>query len=243
MNKTKLQKVIVVIGDKKQGEAIRSCLEVATMHCVLFKNTVDAMREVRATGTPGLFIVSLDLPSNTAKEFIASLRSEYKPTIPIILINSNSSDESAIDSINLGVDSYLKSPSIELLCAMAKNVLRRYAIYSSTVERSICFDDYTLLLNSNILKKGDKRISLSVLEYGVLEYLILNSPHPILPEKIYTEVWKAPYGDVTAVAVYVQRLRKKIEINPVLPCYIKTEFGRGYYFDRARITYDSSKSK
>ena len=48
--------------------------------------------------------------------------------------------------------------------------------------------------------------------------------------KLYTDVWKAKYGDITAVAVYIQRLRKKIEKNPADPDFIKTEFGLGYKF-------------
>ena len=52
------------------------------------------------------------------------------------------------------------------------------------------------------------------------------------PEKIYQEVWKTPYGDITAVAVYVQRLRRKIEKNPANPEFLKTIFGKGYLFKK-----------
>ena len=46
----------------------------------------------------------------------------------------------------------------------------------------------------------------------------------------YSNVWKVQYGDITAVAVYIQRLRKKIEKNPNECEYIKTDFGKGYIF-------------
>lgn len=39
-----------------------------------------------------------------------------------------------------------------------------------------------------------------------------------------------PFGDMTAVGVYVQRLRRKIEEDPANPKYIKTIFGLGYQF-------------
>jgi two-component system response regulator RegX3 len=41
-------------------------------------------------------------------------------------------------------------------------------------------------------------------------------------------VWKNAYGDLTAVAVYVQRLRKKIEDDPSSPLYLETVHGMGY---------------
>ncbi|MDR2245824.1 MAG: helix-turn-helix domain-containing protein, partial [Treponema sp.] len=43
--------------------------------------------------------------------------------------------------------------------------------------------------------------------------------------------WNNPYGDLTTVAVYIQRLRKKIEDDPANPEYIKTVFGLGYRFE------------
>ena len=56
-----------------------------------------------------------------------------------------------------------------------------------------------------------------------------------LPETIFNDVWKVQYGDITAVAVYIQRLRKKLEADPQNAKYIKTEFGKGYIFDKDLI--------
>ena len=74
----------------------------------------------------------------------------------------------------------------------------------------------------------------------VLEYLVKNAGQVISPETIYQNVWKIDYGDITAVAVYIQRLRKKIEDNPADSKYIKTEFGNGYVFSSELITQSSS---
>jgi two-component system response regulator RegX3 len=55
------------------------------------------------------------------------------------------------------------------------------------------------------------------------------------PESIYSQVWSNQYGDITAVAVYVQRLRKKIETDPSAPQFIETVHGMGYRFNRETI--------
>ncbi len=39
------------------------------------------------------------------------------------------------------------------------------------------------------------------------------------------------YGDITAVAVYIQRIRKKIEAKPDNPLFIETVYGKGYRFN------------
>ena len=82
------------------------------------------------------------------------------------------------------------------------------------------------------MKDADgKRIPLSAKEFSVLEFLAKNPNRPLNPEVIYKEVWNNSYGDLSAVAVYIQRLRKKIEENPNEPRFIETVFGLGYKFN------------
>ena len=83
-----------------------------------------------------------------------------------------------------------------------------------------------------MLKKGTEKIPLSTKEYEVLEFLARHAGEPLSPDVIYTNVWKTQYGDITAVAVYIQRLRKKIEEDPSAPKIITTMFGMGYRFDK-----------
>ena len=81
-----------------------------------------------------------------------------------------------------------------------------------------------------MLKRGDERVALSAKEFAVLSFLIANSGKPLGPEAIYAGAWKNAYGDMTAVAVYIQRLRRKIEADPAAPRYIETVYGMGYRF-------------
>lgn len=230
------QRVYIIDDDYEISEVISMNLENAQMETKSFHTAEDALAQVRKTGTPELFILDLNLPKMSGFNFLKIIRDEYKPTIPVIIISSNETDDDLIKSIELGADVFVKKPfSARILLAQVKACLKRFSVYSAAVEKSVIFDDYVLLLNSNVLKKGTRKVLLSSIEYGVLEYLVVNAGKPILPEKIYTEIWKAPFGDVTAVAVYIQRLRKKIEVDPTSPVYIKTEFGKGYYFNKEKI--------
>lgn len=120
--------------------------------------------------------------------------------------------------------------------ARVKANLRRQSFFLGKMEDYIQFGPYTLLMGSCVLKKDNQKISLSTKEYEVLEFLVKNAGQVISPEKIYQNVWKVEYGDITAVAVYIQRLRKKIEENPSDCKYIKTEFGNGYIFSKEYVT-------
>jgi DNA-binding response OmpR family regulator len=74
-------------------------------------------------------------------------------------------------------------------------------------------------------------VPLSMREFEVLAFLATHPGRAMNPETIYAEVWKNQYGDVTAVGVYIQRLRRKIEADPVNPAFIETVHGMGYRFN------------
>ena len=67
-------------------------------------------------------------------------------------------------------------------------------------------------------------------EFEVLAYLAARPDKALSPETIYTDVWRQEFGDITAVAVYIQRLRRKIEEDPSHPRFLQTVTGKGYRF-------------
>jgi len=177
-------------------------------------------------------ILDLNLPGMSGFDFLKKFRAEFNNTIPVIISSARDGDEDIIEGLGLGADEFVTKPfSPRVLVAKVKANLRRGLEISAAAEEFYAFGDYKLLLNSCVLKKGSEKIQLSNKEYKVLEYLTKHNGEQLSPEKIYREVWGTEYGDVTAVAVYIQRLRKKIEANPADPHFIKTVFGMGYIFE------------
>lgn len=182
---------------------------------------------------PDLIILDLNLPGMSGFDFLKKFRKEYSPSLPVIIVSARDADEDIINGLGNGADEFVTKPySPKVLVARVEAIIRRQAKVTAAAEASYEFGPYTVLLNSCVLKKGPEKIPLSTKEYEVLEFLISHEGETLGPEKIYNEVWKAQYGDITAVAVYVQRLRKKIEDDPSSPKYIKTIFGMGYRFDK-----------
>ena len=62
-------------------------------------------------------------------------------------------------------------------------------------------------------------------------YLARSGGQPRGQELIYREVWGKEFGDLSTVAVHIQRIRKKIEEDPAHPRWIKTAHGRGYFLN------------
>ena len=185
---------------------------------------------------PDLIILDLNLPGMSGFDFLKKFRDEYNSSLPVIIVSARDADEDIIKGLGNGADEFVTKPySPKVLTARVEAILRRQAKVTAAAEASYEFGPYTVLLNSCVLKKGPEKIPLSTKEYEVLEFLISHENEVLGPEKIYREVWKAQYGDITAVAVYVQRKRKKIEEDPSSPKYIKTVFGMGYKFEKGTI--------
>lgn len=228
---------IFIIEDVSEiANLISMYLTKAEMNTKTFSSAEEALNALKTEAAPDLFILDLNLPGMSGFEFLENIRKDYKPTIPVVIVSARDADEDIIKGLGFGADEFVTKPfSPKVLVARVEANLRRQAASSAAAEETIQFDDYVLLLNSNVLKKGTVKIPLSVKEYAVLEYIVKHAGETLSPEQIYSDVWKTQFGDITAVAVYIQRLRKKIEKDPANPVYIKTEFGQGYNFSKDLI--------
>ena len=197
----------------------------------------DALKKIEDGYIPDLILLDLNLPGMSGFEFLQELKKQLSNNMPsVMILSARDADEDIIQGLGLGADEFITKPfSPSVLVARVQANLRRQISATAKAEDSIIFDDYTLLLNSCVLKKGNKKIPLSTKEYEVLEFLVKNAGQVLLPETIYKSVWNVEFGDITAVAVYIQRLRKKIEEDASNPKYLKTEFGKGYSFNKECI--------
>ena len=151
---------------------------------------------------PDLIILDLNLPGMSGFDFLKKFRDEYNSSLPVIIVSARDADEDIIKGLGNGADEFVTKPySPKVLTARVEAILRRQAKVTAAAEASYEFGPYTVLLNSCVLKKGPEKIPLSTKEYEVLEFLISHENEVLGPEKIYREVWKAQYGDITAVAV------------------------------------------
>jgi two-component system response regulator RegX3 len=180
---------------------------------------------------PELIILDINLPGMDGFEFLQKIRPAS--SVPVLIVSARDSDEDLIRGLCGGADEFVTKPfSPKVLAARVRALFRRVRDYEEKEQRHIFrFGPFVLDYDACILKKADVRIPLSNKEYGCLAYLTEHTGKTMNPETIYAGIWNNPYGDLTTVAVYIQRLRKKIEEDPANPRYIKTVFGLGYRFE------------
>lgn len=231
-------KVLIIEDVKEMSELIALYLGKEGMETFQAETAEIAFEKLKSW-QPEIVILDLNLPGIDGFEFLNRFRKKW--AIPVIIVSARDADEDIIAGLGYGADEFVTKPfSPRVLVARVRALIRRIQEVPVTQGESmlVTFGSYVLDFNSFTLKKINskqnkpERISLSVKEYAVLVCLVENAGKPLLPEKIYTDVWKAEFGDLSAVAVYIQRLRKKIEDDPANPRYIRTIFGMGYCFSK-----------
>ncbi len=128
----------------------------------------------------------------------------------------------------------LKIPSQRLLDGAAWKVTR--SVRGSSEQRAI-FADYVRVGTFEfdprkfVVMKGDVPIALTPKEFNILFTLARKAPHTVSREELLESSWGSEFVEKTTdLAVYVRRIREKIEDNPSDPKYLLTKWGAGYVF-------------
>ncbi len=228
-----MRATILVVEDVKElSDLVCMYLGKEGMETRAVESAEDALSALERM-TPDLIVLDINLPGMDGFEFLARYRKTG--TAPVLIVSARDADEDIIAGLGYGADEFVTKPfSPRVLVARVRAMLRRAqdgAVRDDS--RVLRFGPFALDFEACLLKKGDEKVPLSAKEYGVLAHLAEHAGKPQSPEAVYASVWKNAFGDLTAVAVYVQRLRRKIEDDPASPRYIETVHGMGYRLNAA----------
>ncbi len=226
-------RVLVIEDDTDIADLISLYLRrdgIETIHCVDGESGLTAL----VTNAPDLVVLDINLPGMDGYEVLQTIRKEHD--LPVILVTARQEDEDAILGFGMGADDYVSKPfSPKVLAARIRTHLsraRKAAVESEvSTDEAFRFGPYVLDPHTYTLLKNGEKLTMSPREIDLLLCLARSGGQPRIQENIYKEVWGKEYGDLSTVAVHIQRIRKKIEDDPGKPKWIKTSHGRGYFLD------------
>jgi DNA-binding response OmpR family regulator len=221
-------RILVVEDVKEMADLVALYLEKEGMEVLACPTAEEGLARLSVGGID-LVVLDINLPGMDGFEFLQEVR--QSSAVPVIIVSARDSDEDMILGLGVGADEFVTKPfSPRVLTARVRALLRRAGGMGDR-ENTVSFGPFTLDLDGCLLWKGAEKVPLSNREFEVLSFLAAHPGRAMAPETVYAEVWRNQYGDVTAVGVYIQRLRRKIEADPAAPAFIQTVHGMGYRFD------------
>ena len=221
--------ILVVEDDKSILNMLRDLLETAGIH-VLCALDASQAQSLISQSTPDLILLDWMLPDMSGTEWVRRLKRDGKHNdVPIIMLTARGEEEDKVKALDMGVDDYITKPfSPKELIARIKAVLRR-RINISTTGR-IASAGIELILDEHRVVIQGKDVTLSPMEYRLLEFFITH------PEKVYTRsqlldnVWgRSVFIEERTVDVHIRRLRKTLA-DYQRENVIQTVRGFGYRF-------------
>jgi len=170
-------------------------------------------------------ILDLSLPDMDGIEVIAVAHREHQ--IPIIVLSARADEQQQIRALDRGADDYVTKPFREgELMARLRATLRRAPL---VVRDELSIGDLTLDVYKRTLRRGDEEISLTPLEFKLLQVLAEARGRVVTHERLLTAVWGPKNShEVQYLRVYMKHLRQKIEERPSKPKRLLTVLGVGY---------------
>jgi DNA-binding response OmpR family regulator len=167
--------------------------------------------------------VVLDVMLPGGSGFDVCRRIREHSDVPLLFLSARGEDEDKLRGLALGADDYIvKSATPAEVVARVKAVLRRSAPRNPHRRE---YGRFTLDRAAHEVTADGCPVPLTAREFELLA-LFADHPRQVLTrEQIFELVWGA-WGDRSAVAVYVRRLREKLA-----PELFATIWGVGYRFD------------
>ena len=180
-------------------------------------------------------LILLDVMMPRMDGFTVCQRVREFSSVPIIIVTARGQDQDKVRGLDLGADDYLTKPfSVDELLARVRAVLRRADFTAKenaqTMRATMTFGDLVIDYAQHLVTIRGQEVTLTHTEYRIIAYLGQNVGRVVTQDLLLEYVWGSEYlGESHMLQVNINRLRRKIEVDPTHPRYIHTKVGVGYF--------------
>jgi len=171
-----------------------------------------------------LLVLDVMMPGENGFDFARDIRKTSG--VPILMLTARDGAESRITGLEIGADDYVAKPfePRELALRIA-NILKRAKPAATPPPESVRFGPFVYHIARAELRRGEEVIRLTDREREMLTVLA-SVPGETVPRAELA----GNGGSVNerAVDVQINRLRRKIEVDPTNPLFVQTVRGIGY---------------
>ena len=223
-------KILLIEDEEDIASLIQLQAELAGYKVVIEHDGLNGWRAVERE-KPDLVLLDIMLPGQNGLDVCRKIKAhpEYK-NIPVIMISARGDELDIVLGLELGADDYVAKPfSPKVLLSRIRAVLRRGLEPSKeVVEEVMTFGPFTLEIDKYQLRKGEKYITLTLSEFGILASLLANRGRVLTRNQLLDELQNSDaYVVDRNIDVHIAALRKKLGPNFTS---IETVRGVGYRF-------------
>jgi two-component system KDP operon response regulator KdpE len=223
--------ILIVEDEPTVRKFVRAALQEAGYTIVESGSGTDGLRIV-ADQNPSLMLLDLGLPDMDGVDVIRKLR-QYSQ-LPVLVMSARTQERDKILAFEAGADDFVTKPiATGELLARIQVALRRAAPAAESAPGSLHVraGDIEVNLADRIVRLHDEIIPLKSREYDLLALLARNANRLLTDSFLTKQVWGDDSGrSMTQLHLTIAMLRRKIEANPTMPRYLRTEQGVGYRF-------------
>ena len=215
--------ILVVDDDQRISALLGRYLQDNGFRVTLAGDAAGARAHMRGLAFD-LVVLDVMMPGEDGLSLARSLK--QISDIPICMLTARAETQDRIVGLEIGVDDYIAKPfePRELLLRL-QNILKRGRGGTGNLRDEVKMGDYLFSISRGELKRGPEVIKLTERERDLLRTFAQRPNLPIPRHELSSD---DTTGSERAIDVQINRLRRKIEIDPANPVYLQTVRGKGY---------------
>ena len=177
-----------------------------------------------------LVLLDMNMPGMGGLATCRAIREQWDVAIVVLTVRNAERDK--VEALDAGADDYVTKPfSTPELLARIRAALRRLPQQADASAAPLVIGELEISAAKRRVIVRNKEVRLTPKEFDLLHYLAVHPNVPIPHGVLLQAVWGPDYGgEVEYLRVFINQIRKKIEVNPAKPVYLLTEPWVGYQF-------------
>jgi len=219
---------ILVVDDDPQIRRVMKATLVGHNYEVIEARTGEDALLIAPQETPNLILLDMNMPGMGGLETCRAIRSGSDT--PVIILSVRNTEKDKVAALDAGADDYVTKPfGIEELLARIRAALRRSAPEGGP--RAFHSPELEIDFETRRVRAHGADVRLTPKEFELLRYLVERAGKPVSHRELLQAVWGPDYGNEPEyLRVFINQVRKKVEVNPAKPKYILTVPWVGYQF-------------
>jgi two-component system KDP operon response regulator KdpE len=227
------KKILVIDDDPELGKLLEVILKPLGLSVHQAYSGEDGLKQAYMLH-PDLVILDVMMPGLNGFDICSRLR-EFS-NFPIMMLTARSNENDMLHGFKVGVDDFLRKPfsKTELEVRVSALLRRSNNQKSGEISYITSYTDSVLeiALSSKTVKLLGNIVELSTKEYDLLACLVREQGKILSHRELLREAWGELYINNAAISsLYIYYLRNKLKDGQHGHKYIRTHWGRGYWFE------------